>query len=140
MVLHLLSVWNIPFLCFQLWKLSNCGFSLRGVLAKNERGYRLKWKNIRWWLLLILLLSVANISRKLLPKNVASIQLHIRLGSLKSRFNSKQIIKKSHIIAYHCSVYSSISFDALAYGWYFIIFFIFYDLIVTFKNIYSCFW
>ena len=52
---------------------------LKGVFAKNERSYRNTSKNIRWWSLLILLLSVAPIGRKLLktthPKNVASIQI-----------------------------------------------------------------
>ena len=40
--------------------------SLKGVFAKNERGYRLNAKNKRFWSLLILLLSVASIRRKLL--------------------------------------------------------------------------
>ena len=39
---------------------------LKGVLAKNEREYRLTSKNSRWWLLLILPLYVASIRRKLL--------------------------------------------------------------------------
>ena len=39
---------------------------LKGVFAKNGRGYRLPSKNIRWWLLLIWLVSVASIRRKLL--------------------------------------------------------------------------
>ena len=47
---------------------------LKGVFAKNKRGYRLTAKNKRFSLLLILLLSVASIRRKLLnrliPKNV----------------------------------------------------------------------
>ena len=40
--------------------------NLRGVFAKNERGYRLKAIKKRFWSLLILLLSVASIRRKLL--------------------------------------------------------------------------
>ena len=52
---------------------------LKGVFAKNERGYRLAAKNKRFWLLLILLLTVASLRRKLLktiiPKNVVSIQI-----------------------------------------------------------------
>ena len=53
---------------------------LKGVLAKNEKGYRLTAKNNRAWSLLILLLSVASIMRKLLktklvPKKVESIQI-----------------------------------------------------------------
>jgi len=39
---------------------------LKGVFAKNEKGYRVTSKNIWWRLLLILLLSVASIRRKLL--------------------------------------------------------------------------
>ena len=39
------------------WKLGPV--SLKGVFAKNERGYRLTAKNKRFWSLLILLLSVA---------------------------------------------------------------------------------
>ena len=35
------------------------------MFAKNERGYRLTAKNYRWWLQLILLLSVASKRRKL---------------------------------------------------------------------------
>ena len=45
---------------------------LKGVFAKNERGYRLTVINKS---LLIFLLSVASIMRKrLIPKNVDSIQ------------------------------------------------------------------
>ena len=39
---------------------------LKGVSGKNESGYEHRSKNIRRWLLLILLLSVASIRRKLL--------------------------------------------------------------------------
>ena len=38
---------------------------LKGVFAKNERGYRLTEKYGRWCPLLILLLSVASTRRKL---------------------------------------------------------------------------
>ena len=40
--------------------------TLKGVFAKNERGYRLNALKKRFWWLLILLLSVALIKRKLL--------------------------------------------------------------------------
>ena len=40
--------------------------NLKGVFAKNERGYRRNAKNKRFRSLLILLLSVASIRRKLL--------------------------------------------------------------------------
>ena len=40
--------------------------TLKGVFAKNERGYRRNAKNKRFRSLLILLLSVASIRRKLL--------------------------------------------------------------------------
>ena len=39
---------------------------LKGVFAKNERGYRLTAEYCQWRSLLILLLSVASIKRKLL--------------------------------------------------------------------------
>ena len=39
---------------------------LKGVFAKNEKGFGLTAKNKRFWSLLILLLSVASIRRKLL--------------------------------------------------------------------------
>ncbi len=39
---------------------------LKGVFAKNERGYKLIVKNNRFWSVLILLLSVGSIRRKLL--------------------------------------------------------------------------
>ena len=39
---------------------------LKGVFAKNERGYRLNAIKKRFWSLLILLLSVASIRRKLI--------------------------------------------------------------------------
>ena len=48
---------------------------LKGVFAKNERGYRLTAKNKRFWSLLILLLSVASISRKLLKTTHTEIYL-----------------------------------------------------------------
>ena len=45
----------------------NCsGTDLKGVFAKNERGFRLYAIKKRFWSLLILLLSVASIWRKLL--------------------------------------------------------------------------
>ena len=40
------------------WALSFEDQCLKGVFAKNERGQRLKPKNIPWWLLIFLLLSV----------------------------------------------------------------------------------
>ena len=58
-----------------LWKLKHIrkfskkkflNFTLKGVFAKNERGYRLNATKKRFWSLLILLLSVASIRRKLL--------------------------------------------------------------------------
>ena len=62
-------------------------YTLKGVLAKNERGYRLTSKNIRWGLLPILLLSVLPIRRKLfIPKNFDS-------DRNKNQFNSKHIIQ-----------------------------------------------
>ena len=43
-----------------------CFVSLKGVFAKNERGYRLNAIKKRFWSILILLLSVASIRRKLI--------------------------------------------------------------------------
>ena len=43
---------------------------LKGVFAKNERGYRLKTINNRFWSLIILLLSVSSIWRKLLKNSL----------------------------------------------------------------------
>ena len=62
---------------------------LKGVLAKNERGYRRNAKNKRFRSLLILLLSVASIRRKLLKKihteersaHTNSESCNIQLGS-----------------------------------------------------------
>jgi len=42
--------------------------NLKGVIAKNERGYRVNAIKKRFWSRLILLLSVASIRRKLLKK------------------------------------------------------------------------
>ena len=54
-------------------------YFLKGVFAKNERGYRLNAIKKRFWPLLILLLSVASIGRKLLKTShaefLASIQI-----------------------------------------------------------------
>ena len=54
--------------CRKLFNLKNTCFELvlKGVYAKNKRGYRLTAKNKRFWSLLILLLSVASRRRKLL--------------------------------------------------------------------------
>ena len=63
---------------------------LKGVFAKNERGYRLTEKNKRFWSLLILLISVAPIRRKLLKTthteersvHTNSDSCNIKLGSI----------------------------------------------------------
>ena len=64
-------------------------------------GIRLTAKNKHFWSLLILLLSVASITRKLLKTihteehsaHTNSKSCNIRLGSLKNQFNFKQIIQ-----------------------------------------------
>ena len=74
---------------------------LKGVLAKNERGYRRNAKNKRFRSLLILLLSVASKRRKLLKTihteersaHTNSEICNIQLGSENNQFNSKQIIQ-----------------------------------------------
>ena len=45
-------------------------WALKGVFAKNKRGYWLRSKNIWWWLLLILFLSILPIRRKLLKRSL----------------------------------------------------------------------
>ena len=71
---------------------------LKGVFAKNERGYRLTAKNKRFWSLLILLLSVASISRKLLKTTHTEERIvftnseSCNIQQFKNLFNSKQII------------------------------------------------
>ena len=75
---------------------------LKGVFAKNERGYWVTSKNIRWWLQLILLLSVASIKRKMFKTthteehSVYTIaeSSNIWLGSEKNQSNFRQIIQK----------------------------------------------
>ena len=55
--------------CNKLWsaqKIDCHATKLKGVFAKNERGYRLMAKNYSFWSLLILLLSVASVRIKLL--------------------------------------------------------------------------
>ena len=72
---------------------------LKGVFAKNERGYRLTSKIFDGDL--ILLLSVASIKRKLLKTthteersvHTNSESCNIQLGSWNNQFNSKQIIQ-----------------------------------------------
>ena len=86
---------------FQNYTFSDDKFLLKGVLAKNERGYRRNAKNKRFRSLLILLLSVASIRRKLLKTvqteersaNTNSEICIIQLGSENNQFNSKQIIQ-----------------------------------------------
>ena len=64
---------------------------LKEVFAKNERGYRLKSKNIPWWLLIILLLSVACIRRKWLTRLIPNSQsCIIPFRSLAARCLSSQ--------------------------------------------------
>ena len=75
--------------------------ALKGVFAKNERGYKLNAIKKRFWSLLILLLSVASIRRKLLKTtnteersfHTNSERCNIQLGSLTNQFNSRQIIQ-----------------------------------------------
>ena len=57
----------LPYWCFHRFPI--CGYFymyLKGVFAKNERGYRLNAIKKRFWSPLILLPSVASIRRKLL--------------------------------------------------------------------------
>jgi len=100
--------------------------AIKGVFAKNVRGYKLTAKNNRFWSLLILLLSVASIRRELLKTtyteersvhtNSESLQYTTRIvkNSTKSQTNHSDIRTYSH----------RLFFDAFLYSWYFIIFFI----------------
>ena len=65
---------------------------IKGVFAKNKRGYRLTAKNKLFWSLLILLPSVASIKRKLLKTtHVKDYIVHITFRKLK---HSTRIVKK----------------------------------------------
>ena len=70
------AIWNYDYITLYLDLVSTC---LKGVFVKNERGYMLNAIKKRFWSPLILLLSVASTRRKLLkrliPKNVVSIQI-----------------------------------------------------------------
>ena len=100
------------------------------MFGKNEREYRLAAINNCFWLLLIILLSIVSILRKLLKTYHTeehrflsnSESCNIWLGSLKNQFNSKQSFQIFFI-----------------YSLYFIIFFPFNDLRVTYENMHSCF-
>ena len=62
---------------FLLLYISQCDnlLCLKGVFAKNERGYKKLSKNYRWWLLLILILSVATcVCKEKFVKNCLIIQ------------------------------------------------------------------
>ena len=71
--------------------------ALKGVFAKNERGYRLKAKNNRFWSLLILLLSVASKRRNLLyTPYTAERSVHTNsemYDSEKNQINVKKFIQ-----------------------------------------------
>ena len=60
---------------------------LKGVFAKNERGYRLTAEYCQWRSLLILLLSVASIKRKLL-KTTNTEERSVFSSFLKKNFCS----------------------------------------------------
>ena len=64
---------------------------LKGVFAKNERGYRLTAKNKRFWSIPILLLSVASIRRKLL--NTTHAEEHRRPYKFRELQHSTRIVK-----------------------------------------------
>ena len=104
---------------------------LKGVLAKNEKGYRLTAKNNRAWSLLILLLSVASIMRKLLktklvPKKVESIQIE-KVATNDS--NHKNI----NLISNHSDITNNshrLFFDAFVNSCYFWFWFFFVNNIL----------
>ena len=106
-----------------VWMGGTNGVSFKRVFAKNETPfYRLTAKNKRFWSLLILLRSVVSIRRKLLKRHITKNAAYIQIQKVAISDSDRKYF-----------------FEAFVYSWYFIIFLIFHDLIVTFKNIYSCF-
>ena len=103
--------------------------SLKGVFTKYERGYIFTAKNKRFWSLLILLLSVASIKRKLIKrlilKNVASIQIQKVAIFNSDRKKSKLIPNKSFIYYNHTIINF---FGTIVNSWHFIIIFILFFL------------
>ena len=84
-------------------------FALKGVFAKNERGYRLTVKNKRFWSLLILLRSVAYIRRKLL-KMTEELSVHTNSESCNIRTfleNMKMSSSFSKILTTGINVFKS---------------------------------
>ena len=75
--------------------LSYINNNIKGNVCKNERGYRHSAKNNHFWLLLILLLSVASLRRKWLKTT------HTEERSIPYKFrklqHSTQIIKKINL-------------------------------------------
>ena len=96
---------------------------LKGVFAKNERGYRLSAIKKRFWSLLILLLSVASIRRKLL-KTSHTEQLSGHTNGEKCNIQLRpskiNLIQKNHS---DITTYSHrLSFATFVYSLYFIMF------------------
>ena len=127
---EIISIWIFVMLTHRyrlLWKVAyifKSGLTLKGVFAKNVRGYTLNAIKKRFWSLLILLLSIASIRRKLLKTINSEERSVIQIQKDAATFNSDR---------------KQLFFDAFVNSWYFIIFCIFHDLRVTFENIYSCF-
>ena len=85
------SIWNL----FYHNLMNDCEIFFKGSVRKNKRGYRLTSKNIRWWLQLILLLSVVYIRRKLLKRTHNEEPIWIQKVAIfdLDQFNFKQIIQ-----------------------------------------------
>ncbi len=81
-------------------RLSNGFWFLKGVFAKNERGYRFNAIKKRFWSLLILLLSVASIRRKLL-KLLSMNKISI-IFSLKIQYFQLWLLSLPKWLAYFC--------------------------------------
>jgi len=78
----------------------NQKYNLKGVFAKNERGYRLNAIKKRFWSLLILLLIVASIRRKLLKTTNTeerSIHTNSERCNIRLRFYIIQLVPISCI-------------------------------------------
>ena len=110
---------------------------LKGVFAKNERGYRFNAIKKRFWSLLILLLSVPFIRIKWLKTTHGEERSVLQIQKVVTLNLNRKIIN----LFPHKSFSNShrLSFATFVYSWFFLICFNCYDLRVTYKNVYSCF-
>ena len=92
LILHFISIISVFLL---IWILTCRFLILKGVFAKNERGYKLTAKNKRFWSLLILLLAVASIRKKFLKTTFTEERsVHTNSENCNCQ-HSTRIVKKS---------------------------------------------